>query len=75
MPSPYLPNTNAERMAMLREIGVGSIEELFQRRKLGLRDNKRYFADFEVGDKFSQAGQGQPPRLIFEFCFPSEDWF
>jgi len=30
MPSPYLPNTNADRMAMLREIGVGSIEELFQ---------------------------------------------
>ena len=30
MPSPYLPNTDAERMAMLREIGVGSIEELFQ---------------------------------------------
>jgi glycine dehydrogenase subunit 1 len=30
MPSPYLPNTNADRSAMLREIGVGSIEELFQ---------------------------------------------
>ncbi len=30
MPSPYLPNTDAERMAMLREIGVGSIEQLFQ---------------------------------------------
>ncbi len=30
MPSPYLPNTDAERMAMLHEIGVGSIEELFQ---------------------------------------------
>jgi len=30
MPSPYLPNTDADRMAMLREIGVGSIEELFQ---------------------------------------------
>jgi glycine dehydrogenase subunit 1 len=29
MPSPYLPNTDAERSAMLREIGVGSIEELF----------------------------------------------
>ena len=75
MPSPYLPNTNAERMAILREIGVGSIEELFQGKKLWHRDNKRYFADFEVGDKFSQAGRGQPPRLIFEFCFPSEDWF
>jgi glycine dehydrogenase subunit 1 len=30
MPSPYLPNTDADRSAMLREIGVGSIEELFQ---------------------------------------------
>jgi len=30
MPSPYLPNTDADRNAMLREIGVGSIEELFQ---------------------------------------------
>jgi glycine dehydrogenase subunit 1 len=29
MPSPYLPNTDADRSAMLREIGVGSIEELF----------------------------------------------
>lgn len=28
MPSPYLPNTDADRRAMLREIGVGSIEEL-----------------------------------------------
>ncbi len=30
MPSPYLPNTDADRSAMLREIGVSSIEELFQ---------------------------------------------
>jgi glycine dehydrogenase subunit 1 len=30
MPSPYLPNTDADRSAMLHEIGVGSIEELFQ---------------------------------------------
>jgi len=30
MPSPYLPNTDADRSAMLGEIGVGSIEELFQ---------------------------------------------
>ena len=30
MPSPYLPNTDADRSTMLREIGVGSIEELFQ---------------------------------------------
>jgi glycine dehydrogenase subunit 1 len=29
-PSPYLPNTDADRSAMLREIGVGSIEELFR---------------------------------------------
>jgi glycine dehydrogenase subunit 1 len=28
--TPYLPNTDADRNAMLREIGVGSIEELFQ---------------------------------------------
>ena len=30
MPSPYLPHTDADRSAMLREIGVSSIEELFQ---------------------------------------------
>jgi glycine dehydrogenase subunit 1 len=30
MPSPYLPNTDADRTAMLREIGVDSIEKLFQ---------------------------------------------
>ena len=29
MPSPYLPNTDADRSTMLREIGVSSIEELF----------------------------------------------
>ena len=30
MPSPYLPNTDVDRSAMLREIGVSSAEELFQ---------------------------------------------
>jgi glycine dehydrogenase subunit 1 len=30
MPSPYLPNIDADRKAMLQEIGVSSIEELFQ---------------------------------------------
>ena len=30
MPSPYLPNTDADRRAMLREIGVSSIKELFK---------------------------------------------
>lgn len=30
MPSPYLPHTDAERSAMLREIGVSSADELFQ---------------------------------------------
>jgi glycine dehydrogenase subunit 1 len=30
MPSPYLPNTDADRAAMLREIGVGSVDELFR---------------------------------------------
>ncbi|HXZ29645.1 MAG TPA: aminomethyl-transferring glycine dehydrogenase subunit GcvPA [Dehalococcoidia bacterium] len=30
MPSPYLPNTDADRSTMLREIGASSIEELFQ---------------------------------------------
>jgi len=29
MPSPYLPNTDADRSIMLREIGVSSVEELF----------------------------------------------
>ena len=30
MPSPYLPLTDADRRAMLQDIGVSSIEELFQ---------------------------------------------
>ncbi len=30
MPSPYLPNTDADRSAMLREIGVSTMDELFQ---------------------------------------------
>jgi glycine dehydrogenase subunit 1 len=30
MPSPYLPNTDADRGAMLGQIGVGSVEELFR---------------------------------------------
>ncbi len=30
MPSPYLPNTDVDRIAMLREIGISSAEELFQ---------------------------------------------
>ena len=30
MTLPYLPNTEADRKAMLREIGVSSVEELFQ---------------------------------------------
>jgi len=30
MPSPYLPNTDTDRRAMLQEIGVSSIEELFK---------------------------------------------
>ena len=30
MPSPYLPNTDADRQAMLRAIGVSSVEELFK---------------------------------------------
>ena len=30
MPLPYLPNTDADRTAMLREIGVDSLEDLFK---------------------------------------------
>ena len=30
MSSPYLPNTDADRSAMLREIGAASVDELFQ---------------------------------------------
>jgi len=30
MPSPYLPNTDADRRAMLEAIGVSSAEELFK---------------------------------------------
>jgi len=37
MPSPYLPNTDADRSAMLREIGVDSVEQLFRDIPEGLR--------------------------------------
>ena len=30
MPSPYIPNTDRDREAMLRDIGAGSVDELFQ---------------------------------------------
>ncbi|MCH8864072.1 MAG: aminomethyl-transferring glycine dehydrogenase subunit GcvPA [Chloroflexi bacterium] len=30
VPSPYIPNTDADRRAMLREIGVASVNELFR---------------------------------------------
>jgi len=30
MPSPYLPNTDTDRSAMLQAIGVSSVEDLFQ---------------------------------------------
>ncbi|MBU2535332.1 MAG: aminomethyl-transferring glycine dehydrogenase subunit GcvPA [Chloroflexota bacterium] len=30
MPSPYIPNTDRDRAAMLRDIGAGSVDELFQ---------------------------------------------
>jgi len=47
MPSPYLPNTNADRSAMLREIGVSSIEELFQ----------------DIPERFRHAHFNLPPPL------------
>jgi hypothetical protein len=60
---------------MCRKLDNETIEELFHGKKLWLRDNKIYFADFAVGDKFGHAGRGRPPRLIFKFCSSSEDWF
>jgi len=62
-------------LMMCRKLDNETIEELFQGKKLRLRNNRRYFTDFEVGDKFGQAGRGRPPRLIFGFCSSSEDWF
>ena len=37
MPSPYLPNTDADRSTMLQEVGIGSVEELFRDIPEGLR--------------------------------------
>ena len=47
MPSPYLPNTDADREAMLRDIGVSSVEELFK----------------DVPEKFRNANFKLPPPL------------
>ena len=47
MPSPYLPNTDADRSAMLREIGVSTADELFQ----------------DVPTKFRNAQFKLPPSL------------
>jgi len=47
MPSPYLPNTNADRISMLRDIGVSSVEELFQ----------------DIPDKFRKVQLKLPPPL------------
>ena len=45
--SPYLPNTDADRRAMLQEIGVSSVEELFQ----------------DVPEKFRNVSFKLPPPL------------
>ncbi len=47
MPSPYLPNTDADRSLMLREIGVSSIEELFK----------------DIPERFRHAHFNLPPPL------------
>jgi glycine dehydrogenase subunit 1 len=49
MPSPYLPNTDADRSAMLREIGVGSVEELFRDIPEGVRQ-----AQFKLPSSLSE---------------------
>jgi glycine dehydrogenase subunit 1 len=58
MPSPYVPNTDADRSTMLREIGVGSIEELFQDipEKLRLAQFKlpRPLSELELKKELSQ---------------------
>ncbi len=38
MPSPYIPNTDRDRAAMLRDIGAGSVAELFQDIPVKFRD-------------------------------------
>ena len=47
MPLPYLPHTEADRSAMLREIGVSSIEELFH----------------DIPERFRNAEFSLPPPL------------
>jgi len=47
MPSPYLPNTDADRRAMLQEIGVSSVEELFR----------------DIPERFRHAHFNLPPPL------------
>ena len=47
MPLPYLPNTDADRSLMLQEIGVSSIEELFQ----------------DIPERFRHAHFNLPPPL------------
>ncbi len=47
MPLPYLPNTEADRRAMLREIGVSSVEEVFH----------------DIPERFRNARFNLPPPL------------
>ena len=47
MPLPYLPNTESDRRAMLREIGVSSVEELFH----------------DIPERFRNARFSLPPPL------------
>jgi len=47
MPSPYLPNTDADRTSMLRDISVSSVDELFQ----------------DIPDKFRNVPFKLPPPL------------
>lgn len=47
MPLPYLPNTEADRKAMLREIGVDSVDDLFR----------------DIPEEFRNPALSVPPRL------------
>ncbi|MCK5182240.1 MAG: glycine dehydrogenase, partial [Dehalococcoidia bacterium] len=69
MSSPYLPNTDADRCAMLREIGVASVDELFQDIPEKLRHTQ-----FNLPDPLSELELKRELRKLAESNTNLEDY-
>ncbi|MFC1912577.1 aminomethyl-transferring glycine dehydrogenase subunit GcvPA [Chloroflexota bacterium] len=69
MPSPYLPNTDADRSAMLQEIGVKSANELFKDVPEKFRD-----VSFELPSPLSELELKEEMRQLSEMNLSLDDY-